>query len=37
VESGTHAELMRARGRYHDLYVEQFVEMRERAVLDVHD
>ena len=37
IESGTHAELMRARGRYHDLYVEQFVEMRERAVLDVHD
>ena len=36
VESGTHAELMRARGKYHDLYAQQFVEMRERAVLDVH-
>ena len=33
VETGSHAELMRARGRYHDLYVEQFVESRERAVL----
>ena len=34
VESGTHAELMRARGRYHDLYAEQFVESRARDVLD---
>lgn len=33
-ERGTHAELMRARGRYHDLYVEQFVESRERDVLE---
>lgn len=33
VESGSHAELMRARGRYHDLYAEQFVEDRERSVL----
>ena len=35
VEAGSHAELMRARGRYHDLYVEQFVESRERAVLGI--
>jgi len=28
---------MRARGKYHDLYAQQFVEMRERAVLDVHE
>ncbi|MFM7799965.1 MAG: ABC transporter ATP-binding protein [Planctomycetota bacterium] len=33
VESGTHAELMRARGPYHDLYMEQFVHDRERMVL----
>lgn len=33
VESGTHAELMRARGPYHDLYMEQFVHDRERVVL----
>jgi ATP-binding cassette subfamily B protein len=33
VESGTHAELMRAHGRYHALYTRQFVEDRERAIL----
>ncbi len=33
LESGTHAELMRARGRYHALYLRQFVESRERTLL----
>lgn len=33
VESGTHTELMRAHGRYHALYVRQFVESRERSLL----
>ncbi|MFO0783082.1 MAG: ABC transporter ATP-binding protein [Phycisphaerales bacterium] len=33
VESGSHAELMRANGRYHALYVRQFVETRERSLL----
>ncbi len=33
VECGSHAELMRARGKYHALYVRQFVENRERSLL----
>jgi ATP-binding cassette subfamily B protein len=33
VERGTHTELMRARGAYHDLYMRQFVENRERTLL----
>ncbi|MCE9620600.1 MAG: ABC transporter ATP-binding protein/permease [Planctomycetes bacterium] len=33
VESGTHAELMRAHGRYRTLYLQQFVENRERTLL----
>jgi ATP-binding cassette subfamily B protein len=33
IESGTHTELMRAHGRYHALYVRQFVESRERSLL----
>jgi ATP-binding cassette subfamily B protein len=30
-ESGTHAELIRARGRYYDLYTRQFRREREEA------
>ncbi len=32
-ESGTHAELLRRRGHYHDLYTSQFRREREEAVL----
>ncbi|BET69519.1 ABC transporter ATP-binding protein [Opitutales bacterium ASA1] len=33
-EAGTHAELMRRRGHYHDLYTNQFRGERERAALE---
>lgn len=32
-EQGSHGELMRAQGKYHALYVRQFVESRERSLL----
>ncbi|MGH8018775.1 MAG: ABC transporter ATP-binding protein, partial [Opitutaceae bacterium] len=33
-ESGTHADLMRSRGHYHDLYMSQFRGEREREALE---
>ena len=34
VEQGPHAELMRARGRYHDLYVQQSLRESSRTIVD---
>ena len=33
-ESGTHAELLRQRGHYYDLYTNQFFREQEEAVLE---
>jgi ATP-binding cassette subfamily B protein len=33
-ECGTHAELIRRRGHYHELYTSQFRREREEAVLE---
>jgi ATP-binding cassette subfamily B protein len=35
VEDGTHHELILGRGRYHELYTNQFTEERENALLGV--